>query len=1003
MQYIDNRVFTFDINYPLNTKVRRYWTHDTPDAEYLAESGFYFTPTKKNGDQITCFSCKKRETNIEGITNILDHHLINSPSCPLSLIYSHKINYMSLNESEKKSYWERQLLFSDPLSPKSIALRKDTFGKFWKFDKSRLKSSLTSTKLAESGFFFCPQNEQVDDRVECVYCSITLQSWEINDDPIAEHRNNSSGFCYFLHKCDDNYDPKVSNKDMNLSILSEKDPDFLSTDENEIITNARARREKLIKRSDKSMEIEDLMSDYESLSDNYQLLKSDSSDIDIFPQSRRNQNKLRLSSSTHHRKKSASPSISEPIEVIMDEESENDYTGNGFVLGEAGETKDDDEPVLLESIEDFEPEENSKTRKRSINSIRKPTKKPKGTPQSNSSRAKSNNDTSIGSTKLVEEVHDNELGMGLSSPAPKLRRSRRLRQPSSNDNSFIFSLPKTKDELSAFREMHLSHDDDNEENEPSASADGILDDMGDGKKDESVILDRGQSNYGEGETSRVNKEDEGPNFTTQPSGEENVNVESEEDSAEESDEENAEESDEENIGESDEESVEEESLNEMEESVADVNESIYESTQAYSSQDPIEDTDDSEYEPVKITTKAKLRPVNKAKIQVKPKNILFDDNVAFNPPKKGKIKLGFVKTQSPVSIMDISNQDIGDYGDNNLDFIEKNVHKTNPSPVKNFNTKKGKSKVFKIDTTDEIEVKPKPESILEEAQPIQIENGTSPVKLAMPSDVSASTDINIKVKSPASKDPTVEKPDMISSPVSTQRYDEDIRKIMEINKQLEKSMLELSDSESEKEDEEKNAETEEPTKLNSNILESFDGEFNPEAHGTFTSPSKSIADEEIDNLEGTGSNSPIIGSTRLEHDISRSKSITRSDEETEKSNKPVSSIQDDIIEDIKSIGISTDKVEMVQEKLNTMEQTRQYLERISSLDYSLKDDIEGELTQFIAAMPEDEEELTIKQWIEHCGHNCSKLVREICDDLISSFEQESQKGLKYLQSLPTSD
>lgn len=1022
MQYIDNRVYTFDINYPLNTKVRRYWTHDTPDPQYLGESGFYFTPTKKNGDQITCFSCKKKETNIEGITNILDHHLINSPECPLSLIYSHKINYMACTDSEKTSYWEDQPLFKDPLSSEAIALRKETFGKFWKFDRYRLKSSLTSSKLAEAGFFFCPQNEEINDRVECVYCNITLQSWEISDDPITEHRNNSSGFCYFLSKCDDNYDPKIPTRDLNLSILSEKALDFLSADENEIIPNAKAKLAKASKNIEYS-ESSNSESEYESLSDNDPPLQnnilsdngqlhpnnilSDKKVLSESPPKRISSNKLNTRRSTRKSKEEKTVILDNAIVVDELVDSETEKISNKYIVEAADEVN-----VKLENVGGSNPENQTelqpKTRKR-------PSKTKSTTNKGSTKRPRNAKTESNGGKNITHDASDAK-NLTNEPSVPKLRRSRRLRTPSSNDNSFIFSLPKTKDELSIFKDSYSDDNDKfngksiadnkrhNESLQESIHASGSESESDNGKAEKNnSLINPIQPSIADG-----NNIEEDNAIKDEPS-EENTynsegNVRSDDDNEIDDDEIDDDEIDDDEIDESIE---EENSDNDVDESMDNPDESIYETTLAYSSQDLIEDSDASDFKPEPKKVKEKTKAVTKSKVKNKPKSLLDDDGIAFNPPKSGKIKLGFVKTRSPVTIMDISNQDIGDYGDNNLDFIERNVHRNQASPVKKFQAKKAKSKVFKIDTTDELESKSKSGDILPELKANGEENGTSPVKLAMPSDVSASTDVDIQLP----KNQGQEKAEIASSPVSTEKYDEEIKKIMEINRQLEKSMQELSESEEEKQNskhENKNIQTNE---FNSNILGSLDEDFNPEAQGTFTSPIKSAV--ENDNMEDTGSNSPIIGSTRLEHDISKSKSITRSDEETDKSHmtnsvnteevKGVSTSNDEIIQDIKNIGVSSDQIERVQEKLNAMEQTKKYLERISSLEYSLKDDIEGELTQFISAMPEDEEELTIKQWIEHCGHNCSKLVKEICEDLITSFKEESQKGLKYLQSLPTSD
>lgn len=195
MQYRENRLETFQNgSFQYKSKQKRYWTHSVPDIVQLVDCGFYFTPTKINNDQITCVCCRKKETNVEGVTNIADYHLTNNPLCPLALIISSQINHLSNNIQD---FWRHQPpKFSNPLSKESIDLRKKTFGKYWKFDQNKA-STTTSTTLAKAGFYYCPLRYG-NDRVQCVYCNCSLDTWLPDDVPIEEHKNNSNGLCYFL-------------------------------------------------------------------------------------------------------------------------------------------------------------------------------------------------------------------------------------------------------------------------------------------------------------------------------------------------------------------------------------------------------------------------------------------------------------------------------------------------------------------------------------------------------------------------------------------------------------------------------------------------------------------------------------------------------------------------------------------------------------------------------------------------------------------------------------
>lgn len=201
MQYRENRWETFENGtFQQKSKQKRYWTHEVPSIDQLVDCGFYFTPTKINSDQVTCISCKKKETNVGGVENIAEYHLTHNPLCALSQVIAAQIDNLS---SRLDSYWELYLLelFKDPLSKGSVSLRKKTFGSFWKLDKEKNHIRATSMALAKAGFYFCPLREG-NDRVQCVYCNCSLDTWEGQDDPIEEHRLNATGNCYFLSQYD---------------------------------------------------------------------------------------------------------------------------------------------------------------------------------------------------------------------------------------------------------------------------------------------------------------------------------------------------------------------------------------------------------------------------------------------------------------------------------------------------------------------------------------------------------------------------------------------------------------------------------------------------------------------------------------------------------------------------------------------------------------------------------------------------------------------------------
>lgn len=176
------------------------WPFISPGVDEIVDSGFYFTPTKKFPDQVTCFWCGKKEKNLEGEESFKTRHLSNNRKCPYSLISLNMDKFV--NDKKQETFWQdliadgAPLEVADPLSHQSIALRRSTFKKLWKFD-SRKNAKVSSQSLAEAGFYFSPL-EVGNDRVLCMYCDCSLDEWSPDDDPIEEHRVNSPTHCYFL-------------------------------------------------------------------------------------------------------------------------------------------------------------------------------------------------------------------------------------------------------------------------------------------------------------------------------------------------------------------------------------------------------------------------------------------------------------------------------------------------------------------------------------------------------------------------------------------------------------------------------------------------------------------------------------------------------------------------------------------------------------------------------------------------------------------------------------
>lgn len=201
-QYRKNRLATFTDGAKVgNSRTLRKWSLKLLDINILADSGFYYTPTKSYPHQITCFWCGKKEKNVEETTSIVSLHLINNPACPYSLIISNLKHFIMA--SNKSTFWQNLTASKSvpnsiihPHSEESINLRRSTFKKLWKLDTQE-ECKVSSENLAQAGFYYSPV-EPGSDRVICMYCDCPLEDWEPMDDPLQEHKNNSFAYCYFL-------------------------------------------------------------------------------------------------------------------------------------------------------------------------------------------------------------------------------------------------------------------------------------------------------------------------------------------------------------------------------------------------------------------------------------------------------------------------------------------------------------------------------------------------------------------------------------------------------------------------------------------------------------------------------------------------------------------------------------------------------------------------------------------------------------------------------------
>lgn len=91
------------------------------------------------------------------------------------------------------------------------------------------------------------------------------------------------------------------------------------------------------------------------------------------------------------------------------------------------------------------------------------------------------------------------------------------------------------------------------------------------------------------------------------------------------------------------------------------------------------------------------------------------------------------------------------------------------------------------------------------------------------------------------------------------------------------------------------------------------------------------------------------------------------------------------------------------EQTKFLESSANELKDLACSEYDLHNDVTGDLTKFIAEMPEEEEEMTIKQWIEHCAANCKDIVTQSCTEINDFILEEYDRAIRMIEEMPTDD
>ncbi|KAJ8141740.1 hypothetical protein OY671_005093 [Metschnikowia pulcherrima] len=90
-------------------------------------------------------------------------------------------------------------------------------------------------------------------------------------------------------------------------------------------------------------------------------------------------------------------------------------------------------------------------------------------------------------------------------------------------------------------------------------------------------------------------------------------------------------------------------------------------------------------------------------------------------------------------------------------------------------------------------------------------------------------------------------------------------------------------------------------------------------------------------------------------------------------------------------------------ELDELDDAIDYITGLTANGFELHNDAEGALTNFISAMPEEEEEMTVEEWIRHNAASCRKIVEDSAEKIIANYGAEFDKVIEYAANLETID
>lgn len=211
MSLVKDRLMTFS-DFELKTGIHSSlsifdWPHETPSSENMASFGFVYQPTRRLRDQVVCQYCGKKDSGWFGVKDLTKHHQLISPKCP-RVVFQRLWDGLGQQESSISSLEDVDLsFFKNPFSARCVKFRKKFFN-HWKSSKP------TASQVINAGFYNIPTTA-TDDTSVCIYCKVSLEDWEPEDDPLEVHKEMSPDCYFFQYDTKSGLKPSIPEKRKN--------------------------------------------------------------------------------------------------------------------------------------------------------------------------------------------------------------------------------------------------------------------------------------------------------------------------------------------------------------------------------------------------------------------------------------------------------------------------------------------------------------------------------------------------------------------------------------------------------------------------------------------------------------------------------------------------------------------------------------------------------------------------------------------------------------------